>query len=209
LEYEKVIEEDILNKLAYFNAGSDDNDNDQYKLNRNKNGGEKDYKNSLMDNENQEEYFKEEILKILKDDTKSIEFIPKFNSQTDPQGFGKFYSNCKGIKDNLILMKNGRGKKFAFFTKNLYDILHGTSSRDFIEIPNNFVIYSFNSNDIMEYSFKNVYDIYATFAQSVSKFLININTNFQNKEDSASNHPVAQLLGNIVTIEIYQIKYIK
>ena len=211
LEYEKVIEEDILNKLAYFNAGNEDNEDDQYKINRNKNGGEKEYKNSLLDNENQEIYFKEEMLKILKDDTKDIDLIQKFYSKTDPQGFGKFYNNCKGIKDNLILMKNTRGKKFAIFSKNLYEILHGISSRDFIDIPNNFIIYSFNSNDIMEYSFKNVYDIYATFVQSISKFLSNTDIHFQNKEDfsSTNKHPVAQLLGNIVEIEIYQVKYIK
>jgi hypothetical protein len=211
LEYEKVIEEDILNKLAYFNAGNDDNDDDQYKLNKNKNGKEKEYKNSLLDSENQEIYFKEEILKILKDDTKDIELILKFNSQTDPKGFGKFYNNCNGIKDNLILMKNSRGKKFAIFSKNLYEILHGTSSRDFIEIPNNFIIYSFNSNDIMEYSFKFVYDIYVTFVQSISKFLSKTDINLQNKEDfsSRTNHPAGQILGNILEIEIYQLKYIK
>ena len=211
LEYEKVIEQDILNKLAYFNAGNDDNDDDQYKLNRNKNGGDKRYINSLLVNEDQENFFKEEIRKIIRDNTKDIDLIPKFNSITNTKGFGKFYSNCKGIKDNLIIMKNDRGKKLGFFSKNLYEILHGTSSRDYIETPNNFIVYGFNSNNIMEYSFKNVYEIYVTLAQTISFYLSSHDANSQDKEDFSSQNKrsVEQLLGIISEIEIYQVKYKK
>ena len=108
-------------------------------------------------------------------------------------------------------MKNDRGKKLGFFSKNLYEILHGTSSRDYIETPNNFIVYGFNSNNIMEYSFKNVYDIYVTLAQTISHYLSSHDTNSQDKEDFSSKNKrsVEQLLGIIIDIEIYQVKYKK
>ena len=217
LEYEKIIEEDFINKLAYLNSGNIYNDDDgQNKINNENNSKdeEKEYKNSLFEIENQEIYFKEEILKRSSNDIKEIYLQQKYYSKTDPQGFGKFYNNCNGIKENLILMKNSRGKKFAVFSRNLYELLHGTSSREFIEIQNNFIIYSFNGNDILEYSFKkNVYDIYNAFVLCVSKFLASKNNdmNFQSKQDSTSKSRYIgqQLLGNMVEIDIYQVKFIK
>ena len=215
LEYEKVVEEDFINKLAYLNAGSDYNDDeDQNKINniyKNKNNGEKDYKNSLFENENQEIYFKEEILKKGGKDVKEADLQLKFYSKTEPQGFAKFYNNCNGIKECLILVKNNRGKKFAVFSRNLCELLHGDSSRDFIQHPNNFILYSFNINDILEYSFKNLFDIYLTFVQSIFKYLSTIDKTFQGKKDLFTKNYFTgqQLLGNIMEIEIYQVVFNK
>ena len=108
-------------------------------------------------------------------------------------------------------MKNNRGKKFAVFSRNLCELLHGDSSRDFIQHPNNFILYSFNINDILEYSFKNLFDIYLTFVQSIFKYLSTIDKTFQGKKDLFTKNYFTgqQLLGNIMEIEIYQVVFNK
>ena len=63
----------------------------------------------------------------------------------------------------------------------------------------------------MEYSFKNVYEIYVTLAQTISFYLSSHDANSQDKEDFSSQNKrsVEQLLGIISEIEIYQVKYKK
>ena len=220
LEYEKLIEEDFLNKLAYLNIGNeyyDDEDEEQdypHNIFKNKNGDIdfKKYNNSLFENDNQVQYFKEEIAKKYDDlkGIKDIDFILKYKSKTDQKGFDKFFNNCKNIKDSLILMKNNKGKKLAIFSKNIYDILHGTISRDSIENLNNFFLYSFNINDILEYSFKNNYEIYTSFIQCISKWLSEEEASTLKKFDSYNKNKYGKnIFKNIDEIEIYQVKYKK
>ena len=79
-------------------------DNDDYEeINEFK--SKKEYKNSLFENENQIFYFKREISKRSQNSIKDINLVLKFSSITEPQGFDNFYSNCKGIYENLLLMK--------------------------------------------------------------------------------------------------------
>ena len=216
LEYEKIIEEDFINKLSYLNIGNDNND-DQYNIFKNKNNENirTDYKNQLFDTENQELYFKKEIIKKGDGDEDNeiidVKFILKYSSAKEPQGFGKFYQNCKGIKENIIFLKNSRGKRFALFSRDIYEVLHGLVSRDSVELHDDFVLYSLNINDILEYSFKNIYDIYNAFVYSISKFLSNEDKSSQYKFDTSNKgkFPGQQLLGNIVEFEIYEVLFIK
>ena len=205
LEYEKIIEDDFINKLAYYNSINDDND-DYEEINEYK--SKKEYKNSLFENENQIFYFKREISKRSQNSIKDINLVLKFSSITEPHGFDNFYSNCKGIYENLLLMKNSRGKKFALYSRNLFEILHGKASHNFIETQNNFVLYSFRTNDIFEYSFKEIYEIYRAFVQCISKFFSNEkNINNNRRNDSTNKSRLSQIFGNLVDIEIYEVIY--
>ena len=216
LEYEKVVEEEFMNRLAYLNVINEYDGDDELakKMNNNMNnrGGFDTLRNSLFENEDQESYFREEIIKKEGGDIKDVYFILKYSSLTEPQSFGKFYESCKEVSENLILLKNNRGKKFALFSKNIHDILHGIKPQDAFEFKNNFVVYSFNAHDIFEYTFKNFMDIYSAFVQSLFNFFSNEEIPFKNKYYNMSNRSRqkgAQLLSKIVEIEIYQVKLIK
>ena len=219
LEYEKVIEEEFMNKLAYLNIVdyADDDLNKKIKRDEEKNGmiekGEIDeIRNSLFENEDQELYFKEQIIKKEGGDIKDVYFLLKYSSISEQKSFRKFYDSCKGVLENLILLKNSRGKKFGLFSKNIHDILHGIKPQNALEFQNNFVMYSFNAHDIFEYTFKNFMDIYGAFVQSVFNFFSNEKIPFENKYYNMSiktRQKGSQILGNIVEIEIYQVKFIK
>lgn len=211
LEYQKLLEEDFMNRLAYSNEENDNEDDDDEELNLYKMNKEpNDYKNSLFENENLEFYFKRAISQKVEIKIKDIDFVLKYSSITDPQGFNTFYNNCKGIYDNLILMRNSRGKKFALYSRNLYEILHGHASVNFIEIPNNFVLYRFNTNDILQYSFRNIYEVYQLCTQTISKYFLKERNSHKNKHNDNSNKEQfngQQIFGKLVDIEIYQIKF--
>lgn len=208
-----------MNKLAYLNIVDygDDDLNKKIKGDEGKNGmiekGEIDeIRNSLFENEDQELYFKEQIIKKEGGDIKDVYFLLKYSSISEQKSFRKFYDSCKGVLENLILLKNSRGKKFGLFSKNIHDILHGIKPQNALEFQNNFVMYSFNAHDIFEYTFKNFMDIYGAFVQSVFNFFSNEKIPFENKYYNMSiktRQKGSQILGNIVEIEIYQVKFIK
>ena len=206
LEYERIIKEDIINKLDYLDIGSEyynDEDEDQVF---------KEFNNSLFDNDKQLIFLKEVIAKTNNDTEgiKDIYFLLKYKRKNEQKDFDIFFNNCKNIKDNLILMKNKQGNKFAIFSKNLYEILHGTISRDSIEKPNNFCIYSFNIDDAFEYSFKKKYEIYTSFIQCISNWLSEEQANILKKFDSYEKNVYGKIIfENIEEMEIYQVKYIK
>lgn len=209
LEYEKMMEDEFIRKLSYLNIINDNNEDEPIKKDNDFNESEK-LKNSLFENEKQELFFKEEIKKKGGDTVKDVDFILKYSSATDSKNFDVFYSNCKGVLENLILLKNNRGKKFGLFTKNIDDVLRGKTPKNTNDFQNNFILYSFSSYDILEYSFKNYIDIYSTFIQSIFKFFSNDDIPFQNKYNEIPNKKYnGQILGILVEIEIYQVKYIK
>ena len=223
LDYEKLIEDNFLNKLAYLNIGNeyyDDEDEEQdymsnlFESNRNLDIDLKKYNNSLLENERQVEYFKVVIAKKNIDmmrELKDIDFILKYKiKKNEPKGFDKFFNNCKNIKDNLIIMKNKQGKKVAIFSKNLYEVLHGTISRDSIENPNYFFLCGFNIRDISEYTFRNNFEIYTSFIQCISKWLSEEQASTIKKFDSYKKNIYGKnIFKNIEEMEIYQVKYIK
>ena len=214
LEYEQIIEEEFMNKLAYLNIlneyGGDEELAKKTKNNMSYRGD--DLKNSLFENEDQELYIKEQIIKKEGSEIRDVYFILKYRSSSDKQSFGKFYASCKDITENLILLKNNRGKKFALFSKNIHDILHGIKPQNALEFKKNFVVYSFNKHDMFEYTFKNFMDIYGAFVQGIFNFFSSEEIPFENKYYNMSNknrQKGAQLLGNIVEMEIYKVKLIK
>ena len=220
LEYEKLIEDDFLNKLAYLNIGNEyydeDDEEQEYTARIIKKNLEtidlKKYNFSLFENDKQISFFKEEIFKTIDDiRIKDIDFILKYKSKSEPKSFDKFYNNCKNIKDNLILMKNNKGKKLAIFSKNIYEILHGTISKENIENQKDFFIYSFNINALYQYSFrKNIFEIYAAFMHCISKWLSEEEASALKKfEPYNKNKYGKNMFKNIDEVEIYQIKYIR
>ena len=203
-----------MNKLAYLNIlneyGGDEELAKKTKNNMSYRGD--DLKNSLFENEDQELYIKEQIIKKEGSEIRDVYFILKYRSSSDKQSFGKFYASCKDITENLILLKNNRGKKFALFSKNIHDILHGIKPQNALEFKKNFVVYSFNKHDMFEYTFKNFMDIYGAFVQGIFNFFSSEEIPFENKYYNMSNknrQKGAQLLGNIVEMEIYKVKLIK
>ena len=106
-------------------------------------------------------------------------------------------------------MKNKQGEKVAIFSKNLYEVLHGTISRDSIEKPNNFCIYSFNIDDAFEYFFKNNFEIYTSFIQCISKWLSKEQESILKNDSYKKNLFGKNIFENIEEMEIYQVTYIK
>ena len=206
LEYERIIKEDIINKLDYLDIGSEyNNDEDEDQV-------FKEFNNSLFDNDKQLIFLKEVIAKTNNDTEgiKDIYFLLKYKRKNEQKDFDIFFNNCKNIKDNLILMKNKQGKKVAIFSKNLYEVLHGTISRDSIENPNYFFICGFNIKDISEYTFKNNFEIYTAFIQCISKWLSEEQASTLKKFDSYKKNTYGKnIFKNIEEMEIYQVKYIK
>ena len=228
LEYEKMIEEEFKNKLSYLNIVNDYNEDEQpMKKNNNlkkkdtdknsskeneKNKLNDELKNTLFESEQQKLNFKKQIIKKKKNKIKDVNFLLKYSSNTDQQSFVKFYNNCKGISDNLILMKNTEGKKYGLFSKNIFDLLNGDKPRDSNLVKNYFAGYSFNSHEFYEFNVKHYFDIYTGFIQSIYNFFSNEDASYQNRYYNISyynRYNGSQILGHIVEIEIYQVKYIK
>ena len=65
---------------------------------------------------------------------------------------------------------------------------------------------------MFEYTFKNFMDIYGAFVQGIFNFFSSEEIPFENKYYNMSNknrQKGAQLLGNILEMEIYKVKLIK
>ena len=230
LEYEKLIEEEFVSKLSYLNVVNDNDDDSSFKPNNNnnyknkeeeKNNKEKENKkkkdskrnNSLLENEKEKQYFKNQIMKKEKSKVKDINFSLKYNSKTDTRNFTKFYNKCKGISDNLILIKNKEGKKYGFFSKNFYELLNANKPLDSISLKNKIAGYSFNSKEINEFDCKNILDIFNGFIKNLYNYFSHEEKiSFHNKYYNLSvynRYNWSQVLGHIDVIEIYQVKYIK
>ena len=213
IEYQQVIDDFFSKKMKILNT---DNENEDKQNNDNdfinNNDKNKEYKNSIFENEVQELYIKEEIIKKGKEKAIDVDFILKYSSIKNPYYFDKFYNESKGVNESLIILKNSRGKKFAIYSRNIYELLHVKDDKDFLEEPDSFALYSFNMYEMFQYTVKNFFDVYITFIQSIYKLFsikgISIKNKFFDKINKYKNG--GQLLfGNIIEIEIYKVKYIK
>jgi WD40 repeat protein len=197
IEYEKVLEEEFMNKLSYLNVINDYNDDD---YGQRSGIGDWDQSDFLFENEQQKTYFKEEIISRENSKIKDIDFILKYKSSRDGKNFETFFNYCKGIEDSLLLIRNDRAQKFALLSKNIVEVLRGNKMKDFQGIKKNFVMYNFNRHDIFEYNFtRNFEEIYSAFIKTIFGF-------FTDKGDFEDR---LHFLGRIVEIEIYELKYIK
>ena len=198
LEYEKVLEEEFMNKLSYLNGLNDYGDDD---YGHGPGIGDWDQSDFLFENEQQKLYFKEELISKENNKIKDIEFILKYKSSRDGKNDSDFLKSCQGYEHNLLLIRNDKGQKFALVSKNFQEVLKGNKMGDSKKFKKNFVLYNINKHDIFEYNFtKNLEDIYNAFMKALFSYL-NDKIEF---EDSRMN-----ILGRIVEIELYELKYIK
>ena len=194
LEYEKVFEDEFMNKLSYLNLYNEYGD-DEYGL---------ESKDLLLENDLQKGYFKDEIISREKNSNiKDIEFILKYKSSRDTKSFEVFKNKCKGVEDNLILIKNDKSIKFGLLTKNLVEILkkNKIKEKDMQKIKKNFVMYNVNKYDIFEYNFRNNFE-------QIYNYLIKIIIGFLNDKRIFEENGLT-FIGRIIEIEIYELKYIK
>ena len=198
LEYEKVLEEEFMNKLSYLNVYNDYGDDD---YGQRTGIGDWDSSDSLFENEQQKTYFKEEIISKENNNIKDIEFNLKYKSSRDGKNFETFHEYCKGVEKNLLLIRNDKGQKFALLSKNLVEVLKGNKMKDSNGLKKNFVMYNFNKHDIFEYNFtRNFEEIYSAFIKTIFGY-------FNDKFDFEGGG--LNFLGRIIEIEIYELKYIK
>ena len=198
LEYEKVLEEEFMNKLSYLNGLNDYGDDD---YGHGPGIGDWDQSDFLFENEQQKLYFKEELISKENNKIKDIEFILKYKSSRDGKNDSDFLKCCQGYEHNLLLIRNDKGQKFALVSKNFQEVLKGNKMGDSKKFKKNFVLYNINKHDIFEYNFtKNLEEIYNAFMKALFSYL-NDKIEF---EDSRMN-----ILGRIVEIELYELKYIK
>ena len=194
LEYEKVFEDEFMNKLSYLNLYNEYGD-DEYGL---------ESKDLLLENDLQKGYFKDEIISREKNSNiKDIEFILKYKSSRDTKSFEVFKNKCKGVEDNLILIKNDKSIKFGLLTKNLVEILkkNKIKEKDMQKIKKNFVMYNVNKYDIFEYNFRNNFE-------QIYSYLVKIIIGFLNDKRIFEENGFT-FIGRIIEIEIYELKYIK
>ena len=198
LEYEKILEDEFMNKLSYLNVINDYGEDDY--IPRMGTMGDWDPNEILFENEQQKAYFKEEIISRENKKVKDVEFILKHKSSRDGKNLDTFFKNCKGVEDNLLLIRNEKGQKFALLSKNLIDVLKGNKVKE-SQVKKNFIMYNFNKHDIFEYNFsRNFEEIYSSFIKNIFNF-------FNEKVEFEDNR--LKFVGRIVEIEIYEIKFIK
>ena len=182
--------------------------NEKNNKNKNKNNNKKINKedikinianeNYLLENEKLSKYFKNRIKQKTKYKIKDIKFVLKYKSNSKENN--NFYRDCRGISQNLILIKTNEGKKIGLFSKNIIDIIKNIKSTNFEINDNDFIGYIVDSQNIDEIYFQDFFDVYNSFIsifKDISNFLNNENDNY-----------VKNNIGKINTIEIYQIKYI-
>ena len=197
LEYEKVLEDEFMNKLSYLNVLNDYGEDDYAQR---MGMGDWDQSEFLFENDQQKAYFKEEIISRENNKIKDIDFILKYKSSRDGRDIETFYNNCKGVEDNLLLIRNERSQKFAILSKNIVEVLHGNKIKESQKNKKNFVMYNFNKHDIFEYNFtKNFKEIFNSLIKMIFGF-------FNEKGEFEDNQ---YFIGRILEIEIYELKYIK
>ena len=198
LEYEKILEDEFMNKLSYLNVINDYGEDDYIPLMGSM--GDWDPNEIMFENEQQKAYFKDEIISRENKKIKDVEFILKHKSSRDGKNIDTFFKNCKGVEDNLLLIRNEKGQKFALLSKNLIDVLKGNKVKE-SQVKKNFIMYNFNKHDIFEYNFsRNFEEIYSSFIKNIFNF-------FNDKVEFEDNR--LKFVGRIVEIEIYEVKFIK
>ena len=198
IEYEKILEDEFMNKLSYLNVINDYGEDDY--IPRMGGIGDWDPNDILFENEQQKAYFKEEIISRENKKIKDVEFILRHKSSRDGKNFDTFFKNCKGVEENLLLIRNEKGQKFALLSKNLIDVLRGNNVKE-SQAKKNFIMYNFNKHDIFEYNFsKNFEEIYSSFIKNIFNF-------FSEKGEYEDSR--LKFIGRIIEIEIYEVKFIK
>lgn len=205
-----------INEIKNTNNNSNSNiiNQDNISINKNQNIDKIKVKTKdekfILQNEEEKYFFKNKIKQKANYKIKDINFVLKYKS--DDSEYKDFYNNCKGISQNLILIKNKEGKKVGIFAKNIIDILHNIKTKNLLADINNFIGYIFGPENIDEIYFQDFFDVYNVFI-SIFKDIFNFldkemhlnQGNIINNMDLEDN---PKYFGDIEKIEIYQVKYI-
>lgn len=199
LEFEKAIEEEFMNKLSYLNTLNEYAEEQQ---NQRINYYNKEYsEDSLFDNERQKIYFKEEIINLVGNDIKDVDFIMKYKSSRDSKKFDVFYNICKDIEDNALLIKNNKGEKFVLLSKHIAKVLKNKKIGEHKGKQKYFSMYNIDKYDIYEYDFTgNLKEVYTTLIKTIGNFF---------KAEYDDEEFEIKFFGKIKEINAFELKYIK
>ena len=161
----------------------------------------------ILENIEEINYFKNKIKEKTKNNIKDINFILKYKS--DDLEYTDFYNNCKEISQNLILIKNNKGKKVGIISNNIIDILNNITINNNSKDNKNFIGYIFGQDQIDEINFNEIFKVYNVFIsiyKEIYHFLIKNNHLNQSLENKLNSRENSNFVGKIDKIEIYQIK---
>ena len=154
---------------------------------------------TLLTEEKEKRYLKKHIRRKMPYRVKDLQLQLKFSS-SQAKRYKNIYSIFRDISENLILFKTKGGRKFGIFCKNIFNF------EQFSNLNNKYSGYVYNDNgEIKEYNLPHFFEKYGNYIQSIYNFLININSNGNNRYNNTS----PKLLGNIDLFEIYDVKCIK
>ena len=154
---------------------------------------------TLLTEEKEKRYLKKHIRRRMPYRVKDIRFQLKYSS-SQAKRYKNIYNIFRDISENLILFKTKNNKKFGIFCKNIFNF------EQFANPNNKYSAFVYNDNgEIKEYNLVHFFEKYGMYMQNIYNFLININSNGNNRYNSASQ----KLLGNIDIFEIYDVKCIK
>ena len=168
----------------------------------------------LLDDSEELKYFKDKIKQKTQYKIKDVNLVLKYNSAISE--YNDFYSNCRGISQNLILLKNKEGIKIGIFSKNIIDIWNNIKDNNYSVDDNNFFGYIFsykNSNEKIYQDFFKNYNAFTSIFKDIFIFLDKKKHFKKNKELNDIYYDInskeeTNYFGEIVQIEIYQIKYV-
>ena len=155
--------------------------------------------NILLTEEKEKRYLKKHIKRKMPYRVKDVQLQLKYSS-FQARKYKNIYSIFRDISENLILFKTKKGKKFGIFCKNIFNF------EQFVNLNNKYSGYVYNDNgEIKEYNLPHFFEKNGKYIQSIYNFLININSNGNNRYNNTSQ----KLLGNVDIFEIYDVKCIK
>ena len=155
--------------------------------------------NILLTEEKEKRYLKKHIRRKMPYRVKDVQLQLKYSS-SQARKYKNIYNIFRDISENLILFKTRGGKKFGIFCKNIFNF------EQFANLNNKYSGYVYNDNgEIKEYNLPHFFEKNGMYIQSIYNFLININSNGNNRYNNTSQ----KLLGNVDIFEIYDVKCIK
>jgi len=155
--------------------------------------------NILLTEEKEKRYLKKHIRRKMPYRVRDVQLQLKYSS-SQARKYKNIYNIFRDISENLILFKTRGGKKFGIFCKNIFNF------EQFANLNNKYSGYVYNDNgEIKEYNLPHFFEKNGMYIQSIYNFLININSNGNNRYNNTSQ----KLLGNVDIFEIYDVKCIK
>jgi len=203
----------IRDNIVDFNLKNDDNDNSGDNSNSNKNERPlrikyikaklKDNKEtSLLKDEKDKRFFKKDIRKKIHRRVRDIKFELKFNSEEEYK-YHNFYNNYRDMNEILLLLSNKKGKKFGIFSNNIIFYQKNQENKECY-----YSGYIYKNDRYYEMNYKDFMQSYGAYIQNILNYLKNEHLRIKKKSYSSS-YGSRQLLEDVDTFEIYEVKYVK